>query len=39
MSHAHSAVAAPAILKEVKPAVLPRAVLVEHGRSFTWITD
>ena len=30
---------APAILREVKPAVLPRAVLVAHGRSFSWITD
>ena len=40
MAHAADhAVAAPAILKEVKPAVLPRAVLVENHRSFSWITD
>ena len=31
--------AGPAILNEVKPAELPRAVLVENNRSFTWITD
>ena len=30
---------APAILSEVKPAVLPRAVLVENNRDFKWITD
>src|SRR5271165_5347294 len=29
----------PAILAEVKPASLPRAVLVGHGRSFSWITQ
>jgi molybdopterin-containing oxidoreductase family membrane subunit len=28
-----------AILQEVKPAVLPRAVLVENNRSFSWITE
>lgn len=39
MAHVDNAAAAPAILKEVKPAHLPRAVLVEHGRSFSWITD
>jgi molybdopterin-containing oxidoreductase family membrane subunit len=32
-------VAAPAILDEVRPAVLPRAVLVENHRSFAWISD
>ncbi len=32
-------VAAPAILAEVKPAVLPRPVLVQNNRSFAWITD
>ena len=31
--------APPAILAEVKPAVLPRAVLVENHRSFAWISD
>jgi molybdopterin-containing oxidoreductase family membrane subunit len=30
---------APAILAEVKPAVLPRAELVHHHRDFKWITD
>ncbi|PTY06609.1 hydrogenase [Opitutaceae bacterium EW11] len=30
---------APAILDEVKPAVLPRAVLVSNNRSFSWITE
>ena len=39
MAHAEHAVAGPAILNEVKPAALPRAVLVEHHRSFSWITD
>ena len=29
----------PAILQEVRPAVIPRAVLVSNGRSFSWITD
>ena len=32
-------VAAPAILEEVKPAVLPRPVLVRNNRGFAWITD
>ncbi len=32
-------VAAPAILAEVQPAVLPRPVLVQNNRSFAWITD
>ena len=38
MAHAaeHTADAHP-ILREVKPAVLPRAVLVENNRSFAWI--
>jgi hypothetical protein len=31
--------AAPAILAEVKPAVVPRRELVEHGRDFHWITE
>jgi len=39
MAHAEHAVAGPAILNEVKPTPLPRATLVEHGRSFSWITD
>ena len=39
MAHAEHAVATPAILNEVKPAVLPRAVLVENNRSFSWITE
>jgi len=42
MSHADSAtttVSATAILAEVKPAVLPRPVLVENNRSFAWISD
>ena len=38
MAHADQA-ALPAILAEVKPAVLPRAVLVSNHRSFSWITD
>jgi molybdopterin-containing oxidoreductase family membrane subunit len=29
----------PAILSEVRPAVKPRAALVGHGRSFSWITN
>ena len=39
MSHASDALQRPAILDEVKPAHLPRAVLVENNRSFSWITD
>ena len=30
---------APAILAEVKPASVPRAVLVENHRDFHWITE
>jgi len=39
MAHVADHAASPAILKEVKPAVLPRAVLVENGRSYAWITE
>ena len=40
MAHAADHAAdGPAILREVKPAVLPRAVLVENNRSFSWITE
>ena len=40
MAHAADPhVAAPAILQEVQPADLPRPKLVDHDRSFTWITD
>ncbi|HXQ81256.1 MAG TPA: NrfD/PsrC family molybdoenzyme membrane anchor subunit, partial [Opitutaceae bacterium] len=40
MSHAaEQTVGAPAILDEVRPAALPRAQLVGHGRSFSWITQ
>jgi molybdopterin-containing oxidoreductase family membrane subunit len=38
-AHAEHAADAPAILQEVKPANLPRAVLVANNRSFSWITD
>ena len=31
--------ASPALLQEVRPAVLPRPVLVENNRSFAWISD
>ena len=34
-----SAIESPAILSEVSPAVLPRAILVENDRSFSWITE
>ncbi|MDD3179973.1 MAG: polysulfide reductase NrfD [Opitutaceae bacterium] len=34
-----AAVGAPAVLAEVKPAVLPRPVLVANNRNYTWITD
>ena len=37
-STGHSA-DAPAILNEVRPASLPRAILVENGRSLSWITE
>jgi len=39
MAHADHAIAAPAILNEVNPAVLPRPILVENNRSFSWITE
>jgi molybdopterin-containing oxidoreductase family membrane subunit len=40
MSDAEQAMmGAPAILEEVRPAVLPRPVLVENNRSFAWISD
>jgi molybdopterin-containing oxidoreductase family membrane subunit len=38
-SHAAPDAPAPAILAEVKPAVLPRAALVGNNRGFAWITD
>jgi molybdopterin-containing oxidoreductase family membrane subunit len=39
MVHTEHTVAAPAILQEVRPAVLPRPVLVANHRDFAWITD
>src|SRR3569833_846946 len=39
MSVTHHSEPRPAILDEVKPAVLPRADLIEHNRSFSWITE
>ncbi|HVU24444.1 MAG TPA: NrfD/PsrC family molybdoenzyme membrane anchor subunit [Opitutus sp.] len=39
MAHAEHAAAAPAILREVKPADLARRPLVLNNRSFAWITD
>ena len=39
MAHSEHAATAPAILQEVKPAVLPRAVMVANNRSFSWITE
>jgi molybdopterin-containing oxidoreductase family membrane subunit len=40
MGHNHdSSSTAPAILAEVNPAPLPRAVLVENNRSYSWITE
>jgi molybdopterin-containing oxidoreductase family membrane subunit len=40
MAHsAHSEHAAPAILAEVNPTPLPRAILVEKNRSFNWVTE
>ena len=40
MGHNHeSSSSAPAILAEVNPAPLPRAVLVENNRSYSWITE
>ena len=39
MAHADPKAAAHPLLQEVKPAALPRAVLVENDRSFSWITE
>ena len=39
MAQAENAVPLPAVLQEVKPAVLPRPLLVENGRDFHWITE
>ena len=39
MAHVEQSVAAPAILREVKPAALPRPVLIANHRDFGWITD
>jgi len=42
MSSAENAVTAPstaAVLREVRPASLPRPALVENNRSFSWISD
>ena len=40
MAHsAHTEHAAPAILAEVNPTPLPRAILVENNRSFNWVTE
>jgi len=36
---AHSDHAAPAILSEVNPAPLPRAILISNHRSFNWVTE
>lgn len=36
---ADSSAGTPVILNEVRPASLPRAILVENGRSFSWITE
>jgi len=38
-AHGASHAASPAVLREVNPAILPRATLVENGRSFNWITE
>jgi Ni/Fe-hydrogenase subunit HybB-like protein len=37
--HPDSSTTAPAILAEVNPTPLPRAVLVENNRSYSWITE
>jgi len=39
MAHAEHSSAAHPLLQEVRPAELPRAVLVENNRSFNWITE
>ena len=39
MAHAEHSAATNPLLQEVRPAELPRAVLVENGRSFNWITE
>jgi molybdopterin-containing oxidoreductase family membrane subunit len=36
---AENSAAAAAVLREVKPASLPRPLLVENGRGYGWITD
>ena len=38
-AHSTDHAAQPAILAEVKPAIIPRAVLVEQNRDFHWITE
>jgi molybdopterin-containing oxidoreductase family membrane subunit len=37
--HPDSSTTSPAILAEVNPAPLPRAILVENNRSYSWITE
>ena len=37
--HLDSSTTSPAILAEVNPAPLPRAILVENNRSYSWITE
>jgi molybdopterin-containing oxidoreductase family membrane subunit len=39
MTHSEQTAVAPAILQEVKPAELPRPVLIANHRDFGWITD
>ena len=38
-AHSTDHAAQPAILAEVNPAIIPRAVLVEQNRDFHWITE
>jgi len=38
-AHHESSSTAPAILAEVNPTALPRAILVENNRSYSWITE
>jgi molybdopterin-containing oxidoreductase family membrane subunit len=38
-AHPESSSTAPAILAEVNPTALPRAILVENNRSYSWITE